>query len=194
MTGVELFERERLIFRGAVEEFGGRYLLFDEDGNTHGADIRVSFNGGSVYDGDGNLVDPIEPGAGTIIELMRSPELTHKGSWLMWLLGIYACAVTVCSILFADELFRWNLSFSIRNADRAEPTDWEIATRYISWTVLPIMALVIFITGLKGGMARRRVQEKFTCVSRQYPLPDTVEQLYNVPRYRAWGHYIRRYV
>ena len=149
VTGVELFERERLIFRGAVEEFGGRYLLFDEDGNTHGADIRVSFNGGSVYDGDGNLVDPIEPGAGTIIELMRSPELTHKGSWLMWLLGIYACAVTVCSILFADELFRWNLSFSIRNADRAEPTDWEIATRYISWTVLPIMALVIFILGLR---------------------------------------------
>lgn len=149
VTGVELFERERLIFRGAVEEFGGRYLLFDEDGNTHGADIRVSFNGGSVYDGDGNLVDPIEPGAGTIIELMRSPELTHKGSWLMWLLGIYACAVTVCSILFADELFRWNLSFSIRNADRAEPTDWEIATRYIPWTVLPIMALVIFILGLR---------------------------------------------
>lgn len=149
VTGVELFERERLIFRGAVEEFGGRYLLFDEDGNTHGADIRVSFNGGSVYDGDGNLVDPIEPGAGTIIELMRSPELTHKGSWLMWLLGIFACAVTVCSILFADELFRWNLSFSIRNADRAEPTDWEIATRYISWTVLPIMALVIFILGLR---------------------------------------------
>ena len=67
----------------------------------------------------------------------------------MWLLGIYACAVTVCSILFADELFRWNLSFSIRHADRAEPTDWEIATRYISWTVLPIMALVIFILGLR---------------------------------------------
>ena len=149
VTGVELFEGGELIFRGAAEEFGGRYLLFDEDGNTLGAAIRVYSNDGSVYDGDGNLVDPIEPGAGTIIELMRSPELTHKGSWLMWLLGIFACAVTVCSILFADELFRWNLSFSIRNADRAEPTEWEITTRYISWTVLSIMALVVFIIGLR---------------------------------------------
>ena len=149
VTGVELFEGERLIFRGAVREFGDEYLLFDENGNTPGSAIRVYFNDGSVYDGDGNIVDPIEPGAAEIIELMRSPELTHKGSWLMWLLGMYACAVTACSILFADELFRWNLSFSIRNADRAEPTEWEITTRYISWTVLPIMALVIFIFGLR---------------------------------------------
>ena len=51
-------------------------------------------------------------------------------------------------LLFADELFRWNLSFSIRNADRAEPSEWEIQTRYISWTVLPIMALVVFVRGL----------------------------------------------
>ena len=59
------------------------------------------------------------------------------------------CIVTAISILFADELFRWNLSFQIRDADRAEPSDWEIATRYIAWTVMPVMAMVIFIAGLQ---------------------------------------------
>ena len=47
-----------------------------------------------------------------------------------------------------DELFRWNLSFSIRHPERAEPSDWEIAGRYISWTALAVMALIAFIFGL----------------------------------------------
>lgn len=53
------------------------------------------------------------------------------------------------SILFADELFRWNLSFQIRNVDNAEPSDTVIAGRYLSWTVLTIAALALFITGLQ---------------------------------------------
>lgn len=113
-----------------------------------GASISVTYSDGTVYDGDGNLVDPLEPDVYTVIELMYGPELTHKGSWGMWLLGMFVCIATAVSILFVDELFRWNLSFSIRNADKAEPSEWEITTRYISWTVLPIMALVVFVRGL----------------------------------------------
>ena len=52
-------------------------------------------------------------------------------------------------MLFADELFRWNASFLVRNAEEVEPSDWEIAGRYITWTALPVMAAVIFILGLK---------------------------------------------
>lgn len=149
VTGVELFESGELIFRGAVDRFGDRFVLRNEDGSMPGASISVTYSDGTVYDGDGNLVDPLEPDVYTVIELMYGPELTHKGEGLVWFGGVLLCVITACSILFADELFRWNLSFSIRNADRAEPTDWEIMTRYISWTVLPIMALVIFIIGLR---------------------------------------------
>lgn len=148
-TGVELLCGDEVVFRGAMSENTHGTWLLNEDGRPAGFGIYATTNYGVVYDMDGNVVDPIEPDAYTILSLMHGPELTHKGSWLMWLLGIFACAVTACSILFADELFRWNLSFSIRDADRAEPTDWEIMTRYISWTVLPIMALVIFIIGLR---------------------------------------------
>lgn len=148
VTGVELFESGELIFRGAVDRFGDRFVLRNEDGSMPGASISVTYSDGTVYDGDGNLVDPLEPNASTVINLMRGPELTHKGSWGMWLLGMFVCIATAVSILFTDELFRWNLSFSIRNADKAEPSEWEITTRYISWTVLPIMALVVFVRGL----------------------------------------------
>ena len=53
------------------------------------------------------------------------------------------------SVLFADELFRFNLAFRIRDADRAEPSEWEIAGRYISWAVLPVVALALLIGGLR---------------------------------------------
>ena len=50
--------------------------------------------------------------------------------------------------LFADELFRWDLSFRVRDVEQAEPSDWEIASRYIGWTFCILMALLIFIKGL----------------------------------------------
>lgn len=59
------------------------------------------------------------------------------------------CVVTLLSMLFADELFRFDLSFRVRDPDRAEPSDWEMAGRHISWTLLPVMALVVFIIGLR---------------------------------------------
>lgn len=52
-------------------------------------------------------------------------------------------------MLFADELFRFQLIFSIRNVEDAEPSEWEMMGRYIAWTVIPIMALVVFIMGLQ---------------------------------------------
>ena len=52
--------------------------------------------------------------------------------------------------MYADELFHWDLSFQIRNAETAEPSDWELMERYLSWTVLTIMLLVIYIVGLRA--------------------------------------------
>ena len=80
---------------------------------------------------------------------MGGPALTHKGDWLPYLLGVFLCAVTAVTILFADELFRFQLSFRILQAEDAEPTDLELFGRYAGWTVLPIAALVIFALGLQ---------------------------------------------
>ena len=97
----------------------------------------------------GRPVDEAEPTAEDILALMAGPELKHKGSGVGWFVGTLLCAMTALSILFVDELFQWELSFRIQNADRAEPADWEIAARYIGWTVVSIGALIVFITGLQ---------------------------------------------
>ena len=148
MTGVELRSGEEIVFRGGVVDLDEDLYLYNEDGSLEEDDFFVTASGVTVTDESGNLVDPMEPSAATILSLMEGPKLTHKGIWQGWLFGVAFCGVTAILILFADELFRWSLQFSIRNADQAEPSGWEIVGRYIGWTVLPIFALVAFVVGL----------------------------------------------
>ncbi len=58
------------------------------------------------------------------------------------------CVIAALAMLFADELPAGMLRSLSRNAEASRPTG-EIAGRYITWTVLPVMAAVIFILGLK---------------------------------------------
>jgi len=149
MTGVELRQGEDILFRGGVQDVGDSYWLFNEDGTPSSFGFSYTTGDGIERDENGNIIDPAEPSALTILELMDGPELTHKGEWFAWFGAVFICILNAGLILFADELFRWNLAFQIRNADYAEPSDWEIAGRYIGWTALTIMALVIFIAGLR---------------------------------------------
>ena len=97
----------------------------------------------------GNIKSPGEPAISEILEVMSGMELTHRGDWGTWLTGMATCALTAFAMLFANEMFYWGLRFQIRNPALAEPSAWEIAGRYIAWTALAAMALMIFIIGLQ---------------------------------------------
>lgn len=144
VTGIEIRCGEDVFFRGCMNTFGGHRFLYSEDGSLVSDMVQVVTSGYDVHSSK-----TLEPNAATILELLDSPELTHKGSWLAWFLGIVLCGITVVSILFADELFRLRLSFRIQNVEDAEPTEWEITTRHLSWAVLAIGAFAIFIIGLQ---------------------------------------------
>lgn len=149
MTGLELRCGGEIIFRGGALKSGKDWHLVNEDGTYAGMDILVTSHDGVTVDANGNVVDPIEPSVFTILKLMDGPEMSHKGSWLAWFCGAFLCLVVAVSILFADELFYFSLSFRIRNAECAEPSDREIVGRYVCWTMLSVVALVIFIMGLQ---------------------------------------------
>lgn len=149
MTGVELRQGGAILFRGGILEIGDSYWLYNEDGTVDSFGFSYITSDEIERDEQGNIIDPIAPSAATILELIYHPKLIHKGDWVAWFEAMFLCILNAISILFADELFRWNLSFQIRNADNAEPSDWEIAGRYMGWTVLSIMALALFIMGLQ---------------------------------------------
>lgn len=151
MTGVEIREGSTIFFRGSVlilEGSNPEMMLFEEDGSFSGVNVTVSAGNGIMYDSEGNVVDQMAPAPKTILRLLNGPELTSKGDWSAWFAGVFISLLNAVLILFADELFRLNLAFRIRNADRAEPSDWEIAERYISWAVLTGVAFVVYATGL----------------------------------------------
>ena len=147
--GVELRRGEEIVFRGSVMIIGGRWLLTNEDGSSVANQVLIEDRDGNLRDVHGNIVDLMEPSVGTILHLMDGPELTHKGQWQGWLYGLLACSITALMILFADELFYLRVSRWVNNPDSAEPSDWEITRRYVIYTVLSIMSLVIFIMGLR---------------------------------------------
>ena len=149
MTGVEIRQGEEILFRGGVLKTEYIYWLYNEDGSMDDGEYFYVTVDGVRIDENGREIDPMEPTADVILKILDNPKLTHKGEWFPWFAGVGICILNIVSILFADELFRWNLSFQIRNADSAEPSEWEIAGRYLGWTVLAICALVMFITGLE---------------------------------------------
>ena len=149
VTGVELRCGEEIMFRGCVVDYGNGSWLYNEDGSLAEISMLAISGDGVILDENGNVIDVMEPSVSTILDLMAGPELTHKGEWLAWFGGTFICILTALSILFADELFRWNMAFRIRNADQAEPSEWEIAGRYIAWTALPVIAVILFMEGLQ---------------------------------------------
>lgn len=152
MTGIVIRDGDEVLFRGGwdrTQADSSMLWLYDENGWYSGVTITASWSDGTVVDGNGNIVDPMEPSIGTVLRLLQGPILTNKGHWIIWFLGVFLSVMTAVSILFADELFRWNLSFRIHGADYAEPSDWEIAQRYIGWTVMTVMTFVLYIIGLQ---------------------------------------------
>lgn len=149
MIGVELCQGDDVLFRGGVLNHGDNLWLYNEDGTFEDMGISFVTSNGIEMNENGNVVDSMKPSVSDILNLMDAPNLTHKGKEFVWFGAVFICVLNALCILFADELFRWNLTFQIRNVDHAEPSDWEIAGRYIGWTVMSIMALVIFIMGLQ---------------------------------------------
>lgn len=148
MTGIEVRDKDRILFRGGVLDLSGARLLYREDGRTV-LNITVNTGSGTVIDSDGNVIDPMEPSVHTVLDLLEGPELEKKGQWIVWFLGLFLSGITVIHILFADELFRFRLSFRVADAYGLEPSEWEIFGRYASWTVITVMVLIFYILGLQ---------------------------------------------
>lgn len=140
-TGVELRLGDAVIFRGCLRNNGEYRMLYDENGDLDGL---------SLFFSDSEQTPAAEePTAYEVLSLLVDLQPEHEGQWSLGALGLVVCAVTAVSILYADELFRWGLSFRVRDPESAEPSDWELASRYFTWIALPMLALAMFIMGLR---------------------------------------------
>lgn len=139
LKGVEIYYDSARIFRGAyVRLLDGKetnYWIYNENG--------------SPYSENQDQEHLMVPAVSDIIRLYDGPVITHKGEPMMYFLGLVLCIVAAGNMLFADELFRRSLSFRIKHPYDAEPSEWEMTSRYIAWILLPAIAVLYFIEGLK---------------------------------------------
>lgn len=150
MTGIEVREGDDILFRGGILDLGHSTWLYNEDGTSNGG-VGFSYmvGDGIERDANGNPIDRMKLSVATLYELVNAPKLTHDGEGYFWFVAVFICILNAVSVLFADELFRWGLAFKIRDAELAEPSDLEITGRYIGWIGVTILALVVFIMGLR---------------------------------------------
>lgn len=146
-TGVELRLGDETVFRGYLFLGADGPVYFTEDGT--GPAVTITYTSDGVeYDSDGNVVDPMEPGVYTLLELLYGLELSHKGQWGIFLLAVVISAVLAVSMVYAEDIFYLNLSFQLRNPADAEPSDWLLARWNIGWAVCCGLTLFVYIAGL----------------------------------------------
>lgn len=150
MTGIEILENGNVYFRGGILEVSAGLMLYGEDGSFHFDHLNsyaVTSNG-TVVGPYGESTDLYRPELYTIVELLNDPPLQSRGQWPAWFVGLFVSLITAVSILFADELFRFQLSFRVQDAENAEPSDWELASRRIGWILMTLVTFALYMRGL----------------------------------------------
>ncbi len=149
MTGVEVREGDEIVFRGGIYDVGSHWLMYDEDGTDAGSGIHTNNGNGTIVDSNGNVVDTMKPAVGTILRLLQGPKLTHRGFGFVWFVGTFCALITAVSILFADELFRFQFLFKARDPEFIEPSDWVLTIRPIGWLISVGLVFYVYMLGLK---------------------------------------------
>lgn len=150
--GVALYKGDQLWFRGSVEDIGGQRWMYDADGNAHDISSRTyaTTPNGFSLDANGNPVDAMEPSVEEILYLATGPEWKHNGSWSGWLEGASVCALVAATVFFADDMFYLRMSVRVRDAESVEPSNWELLSRRIGWTVGLLLAFLLFWNGIQS--------------------------------------------
>lgn len=150
LTGITVYCGEELRFRGGIREYDGRWLLYNEDGTGGAHEIKNVADDGTTIGALGNIVGSNEPDIGEILELWEGPETVQlvSGEVLVW--GLIICIFNAVSMIYADNWFKWNIRFYVKDAYvyDAEPSTWVVVSRYILWTLLFILAVVIYLVGI----------------------------------------------
>ncbi len=135
-TGIEIHNKDGLLFRGYYHTGHPDFLYNEQKEPDHSFIVITS----GARDNT--------PNTSEIIRLLKDPDVSQRGPLGIWFLVSLLCLINAISVLFADKLFRWNLRFSIRNVEQAEPSEWELFSRWIGWTMISIVALILYIVGL----------------------------------------------
>lgn len=148
LPGIEIRQEDEVLFRGGLYD-GSWSILYGEDGEPLDfLSITYGTSGGKVYDSNGKELTPRdlhEPGLSTVARLaLREPELTHRGSFALYLLVTLLAAFNMFQICFPGLMFRWSIRWHVKDPYAAEPSDFYIFMEQAEWVLFTVMAAVLY--------------------------------------------------
>lgn len=133
-TGLEIRRGDSVRFRGCYEGFGDTWWLLWENGLAYSLE-----SAGDVH----------EPTPRDLVGLWRGPELTHRGSWPLWATGLLITGLAAVTVLFADKMIRREIAYTVREPEKAEPSEWLMLRPKIGAVFFFALALFAFVTALQ---------------------------------------------
>lgn len=148
MTGLEIRQGGQMLFRGGFMD-GEWPILYGEDGEPFELlSITYGTSDGKVYDSNGKELTPRdlhEPGLSTVARLaLREAELTHRGSFGLYLLVTLLAVFNMFQICFPGFMFRLSIMWHVRDPYAAEPSDFYVAMEKAEWVILTVVAAVLY--------------------------------------------------
>ncbi len=140
MLGVEVREGDTVLFRGGWDPDYG--IRVNENGETESfLSVRTNFD------------PPMrEPDMGLVLELWHGPEMISQVRPGFYAMGLMVALLGAAELFFAEDLFRWRLSWRVRDPERAEPSEWELFSRTFGAIVITGLALICWLSGLNPAL------------------------------------------
>lgn len=79
-----------------------------------------------------------------VMRFINGPATTCRGDWLIYALGVFLSLITAVAVAFPEHLFHLNHFLSVRDP---EPTDFYLATQRVSWIIMTVVILGIYLWG-----------------------------------------------
>lgn len=146
--GIEIRQGEQLLFRGGYHP-NSTLPLYQENGEPLW-DIMVSatMSDGTVIGADGqelDLKEQHEPGLASIVcWAMEAEKLTHRGSFMLYLLVTLLAVLNVAQICFPGFFFRMSIRWHVKEPEKAEPSEFYTAMECLEWMLMTVVCLVLY--------------------------------------------------
>ena len=140
---VTLAKGDELIFQGELREISGDYWLVKEDNGIWTGDSPIYIQGDPSY----GTEDWDDLPYTLIVSLVMDPPVASQADWEFYWLGMMVTALAAAMVIWEDKLFRFQMSFRVRDAEKVEPSDWEMMSRWLGWGAMIVAALLAFSMG-----------------------------------------------
>ena len=150
--GLEIRRGDEVLFRGGYRP-GSTLSLYAEDGEPlWNVNSYATTTDGTTIEGNGREISQVElhePALSAVARVVLAPELTHRGSLLLWFGVTLIALLNIFQLCLPGFFFRLSLWGHVRNIDDAEPADWYIAMEHIEWAALSVICLVLYWQALR---------------------------------------------